>query len=117
MIIKVLAALFAGYECYKMLNAGAFIELIKRIKSGIEEPEKETSIKDDPFLKRVFVIEVAYAVFAIGLLFTEYRYFTLTLIILSIILILMEVITGISKGVFALSSAICALLLMTIILL
>ncbi|RQD75498.1 MAG: hypothetical protein D5R97_05780 [Candidatus Syntrophonatronum acetioxidans] len=117
MIIKVLAAVFAGYECYKMLNAGAFIGLIKRIRSGIEEPEKEKPIKDDPFFQRVFIIEGAYIVFSLGLLFTEYRYFTLALIFLSIILLLMEIITGISKGVFALSSAICALLLMTIILL
>lgn len=116
MVIKVLAAVLAGYECYKMLNADAFIKLIKKMKAGLEGQEEGPLIQQDPLLQRVFLIEVIYIIFAVALLFTEYWHFTLVLLSLNFLLFLMEATTGISSWVFAASSAIFALLLMNIVL-
>lgn len=116
MIINILAAVFAGYECYKMLNGEAFIKLIRKLKAGLEDPGKEPLFERDPFLKRVLIIEVAYIVFALTLIFTQYWYFPIILFSLSFLLVLIETIMGINRWIFAAGSAICALLLVNIML-
>lgn len=118
MIIKVVAAVFAVYECYKLLNTASFKILIERTKGAGEQekPPEMMQLMADPFFQRVMLIELAYLIFALILLFTDYWYFTIVLFILSIAVILLD--TSGRKGtlVLATGSAISAALLMTIVL-
>jgi len=114
MTIKILAAIFAAYECYKLLNTEPYKKIIERTNEA-GELGTTSFITTDPFLRRVMLIELVYIIFAIILLFTVYWYFTLVLFTISILIIAVDT-TG-RKGSLILGacSAICAVLLMTIV--
>ncbi len=118
MTIKVIAAIFAVYECYKLLNTASFKILIDRTKGAgeLENPPQLIQLMADPFFQKVMVIELAYMIFALVLLFTAYWYFTIVLFTLSIAIIMLDT-TG-TKGnlILATGSAISLALLMTIVL-
>ncbi len=118
MTIKVIAAIFAVYESYKLLNTASFKVLIDQTKEAgkLENPPQLMQLMPDPFFRRVMIIELAYMIFALALLFTAYWYFTIVLFTLSIAIILLDT-TG-RKGtlILATGSAISLTLLMTIIL-
>jgi hypothetical protein len=110
----VIAAIFAAYECYKLINTESYIKLIESTKEAGKSGETPLIITD-PFFQRIMLIELAYIIFALILLFTAYWYFTLVLFTVSIVIIALDV-TG-KKGSLILGacSFICASLLMTII--
>lgn len=117
MTLKIIAALFAVYECYKLLNTEPFKELIDRTKAagGLEKPPQVMEVMTDPFFQRVMLIELAYIIFALILLFTPYWYFTIVMFTISVAIIMLDT-TG-RKGnlILIIGSAISAALLMTIV--
>lgn len=117
MTIKILAAFFAAYECYKLLNIQPFKELIERTKaaSNLDTAPQVMQVMTSPFFKRVMLIEIAYMIFALILLFTVYWYFTIVLFTFSIALILVD--TSGRKGsiILGAGSIISIILLMTIV--
>ncbi len=115
MYIKTAAAIFAAYECYKMLNAGAYVKLIQKAKAAhrAEEAEQFTA---DPFFRRVLVLELAYIVFAIILLFTPFWYYTIVLFAISLLLFTLDPAGRMIRLLLTSGSAVCAVLLMYIIL-
>lgn len=115
MIIKILAAVFAAYEFYKMLNADAFNHLIKRTKTA-DSLEKLPEVLADPFFRKTMLIEFFYIIFALVLLFTEYWYFTVILLGLNLALLGIDTTSRMGRLFIGTSSAICAALLVNIIL-
>ncbi|MDO9535732.1 MAG: hypothetical protein Q7J85_10485 [Bacillota bacterium] len=117
MTIKIIAAIFAAYECYKLLNVEPFKELIERTKAAgnLDTDSQVMAVMTDPFFKRVMLIELSYVIFAVILLFTVYWYFTIVMFSFSIAIILFDT-TG-RKGslILGIGSAISAALLMTIV--
>jgi len=117
MTLKVIAAIFAAYECYKMLNTQSFKALIERTKAAgrPEEASQAMQVIKNPFFMRVMLIELAYMVFALILIFTAYWYFTIVLFTISFSVIMMD--TNGRKGnlILGMGSAISAALLMTIV--
>ncbi len=115
MLIKILAAFFAAYECYKMLNPSAYIKLIKQAKAAYQV-EETAQFMADSFFRRVLIIELAYIVFAIILLFTQYWYFTVVLFLLSIVLFTLDTTGRRIRLLLTGGSALCAVILMIIVL-
>lgn len=115
MILKVIAAIFAAYEFYKMLNADAFNELIKRTKTA-DRLEMVPEILSDPFCRRTMIIEFFYVIFALALLFTEYWYFTVILIAVNLALLAVNTTGKFGRFFIGTSSAICAAILINIVL-
>jgi len=117
MTIKILAAIFASYECYKLLNIEPFKELIERTKAAgsLNTDSDAMEILTDPFFKRVMLIELFYVIFAITLLFTVYWYFTIVLFSFSIAMFLFDTTGKRGNLILGIGSAISAALLMTIV--
>lgn len=115
MVIKVMAAFFAAYEAYKLLNARAFSALIERMKAAGRLEKAPEIIMTDFFFRRVLLIELAYLVFAFILLFTAYWYFSIVLITISIVVFLMDTTVRAGRLALGAGSAILAALLMFIV--
>ncbi len=115
MYIKILAALFAAYECYKMLNPSAYIKLIKQAKAAYQI-EETAQFMADPFFRKVLLIELAYILFALFLLFTPYWYFTAILFLLSIVIFTLDTAGRRIRLLLTGGSALCAIILMIIVL-
>jgi hypothetical protein len=114
MAIKVLAAIFAVYECYKLLNTEPFIKLIELTKEAVESGAAAL-VTTDIFFRRIMIIELGYAVFALILLFTVYWYFSLVLFTISIAIIALDTTGKKGRLILGTASAICVILLMTIV--
>lgn len=116
--IRVMAAVFAAYEFYKMLNAGTYIRLIRETKELADQPADMSSFMANPFVQRVMLIEIFYIIFAVALIFTPYWYFTIVLFAVSLGVFSL-VVSGRAQGslIVSIGSAICALLLMRIVIL
>lgn len=115
MFLKILAAIFAAYECYKMLNSGMYIRLIEQAKAAYQV-EHPPEFMATVFFRRVMLIEFAYIIFAIALLFTGYWYFTIILFLVSFLLFIMDTSKKYSNLLLSAGSAVCAAILMTIVL-
>lgn len=117
MTIKIIAAMFAAYECYKLLNNKSFKELIEHTKRAGRQNEAPQimEIMSSPFFQRVMLIEFAYIIFALVLLFTAYWYFTIVLFGFSIAMVFLD--TSGQKGdlIIGIGSAVSAILLMYIV--
>lgn len=114
MLMKIFAAVFAVYECYKMLHAGAYIAVIKKAKTA-HTPGETASLLADPFLRKILLIEIAYIIFAIVLLFTAYWYFTVILFSISLFLFALNPEGRLIHLLLITGSAVCAIILLTII--
>ncbi len=115
MLIKIMAAIFAAYECYKLLHIGAFSELIENLKL-VGKTEERSLIEGNSFYKRVLFVEVCYLIFALVLLFTAYWYFTVVLLAISLSLFAIDTRTIAGKVILGMGSAVCVSLLMYIVL-
>lgn len=116
MELKIIAAIFAAYEAYKLLHAGAFSALIEQMKEAGHKGEAPQDILKDLFFRRVVLIELAYLLFAVFLIFTPYWYFTIVLMGSSAAVMLSDTKTTPGRLVMVISSAVLALLLMKIVL-
>ncbi|HAP32851.1 MAG TPA: hypothetical protein DCQ14_07360 [Firmicutes bacterium] len=115
MLIRVMAAVFAAYEVYKLLNAAAFCELYEQIKTvGNLETVRHNMLKD-PFFRRVLLLELTYMFFAFALLFTPFWYFPIVLGGTSIALTLADTKGRAGRIALSAASAILAALLMNIV--
>lgn len=116
-MIKVLAAVFAAYEVYKMLHAGAFIRLIENTRKLADEHAGLPAFMSDPFVRRILVIELLYIIFVMILIFTPYWYITIAIIAVSVFAFSMVAAERVgSTLILTIGSAICAMLLMIIVL-
>ncbi len=116
MLIKIFAAVFAVYEFYKILNAEAYMKIIRQAKTAFDKDEDASKILADSFFRKVLLLEIAYTAYAVFLLFTAYWYFTLILLALSFILFVIDATGRTSSRILGAGSAVSAAVLVSIML-